>query len=38
MEYDLERFRDAHRDDYDTALQEIKEGRKQSHWMWYIFP
>ena len=38
MEYNLERFRDAHRDDYDTALQEIKEGRKQSHWMWYIFP
>lgn len=23
---------------YDVALSEIKEGRKSSHWMWYIFP
>lgn len=23
---------------YDTALQEIKDGRKTSHWIWYIFP
>ena len=24
--------------DYETALAEIRNGRKQSHWMWYIFP
>lgn len=23
---------------YATALQEIKQGRKTSHWIWYIFP
>ena len=38
MEYDLERFRRTHLDDYETALKEIKGGRKKSHWMWYIFP
>ncbi len=34
----LNRFIDAQRGDYDTALAEIKNGRKRSHWMWYIFP
>ena len=37
-QYDLERFVEAQRSDYATALSEIKNGRKQSHWMWYIFP
>ena len=23
---------------YDRALAEIKNGKKQSHWMWYVFP
>lgn len=23
---------------YDTALAEIRNGRKTSHWIWYIFP
>ena len=23
---------------YETALREIKEGRKTSHWIWYVFP
>ncbi len=23
---------------YNTALQEIKNGRKRSHWIWYVFP
>lgn len=23
---------------YETALREIKEGRKRSHWIWYVFP
>jgi uncharacterized protein (DUF1810 family) len=36
--HDLNRFVQAQQDDYDTALSEIKSGRKRSHWMWYIFP
>ena len=35
---DLSRFVDAHRNAFQTALMEIRNGRKQSHWMWYIFP
>lgn len=35
---DLSRFVEAHQRDYPRALSEIKSGRKQSHWMWYIFP
>ena len=36
--YDLERFLDAQAGVYDEALAEIRAGRKQSHWMWFIFP
>ena len=36
--YDLERFYKAQEYDYETALSEIRNGRKKSHWMWYIFP
>ena len=36
--YNLQRFIDAQRSDFAIALSEIKGGRKQSHWMWYIFP
>ena len=35
---DLSRFREAHEHAYETALSEIRGGRKRSHWMWYIFP
>lgn len=35
---DLQRFIDAQRNDYEQALQEVKSGRKRTHWMWYIFP
>jgi uncharacterized protein (DUF1810 family) len=35
---DLKRFLDAQEDDFAIALSEIRNGRKQSHWMWYIFP
>lgn len=35
---DLQRFIDAQEADFTTALAEIKNGRKRSHWMWYIFP
>lgn len=38
MNSDLSRFIKAHHENYNRALQEIKNGQKQSHWMWYIFP
>jgi uncharacterized protein (DUF1810 family) len=34
----LDRFIKAQEDDYETALKEIKNGKKSSCWMWYIFP
>ncbi len=34
----LKRFIDAQKQDFKAALQEIRTGRKRSHWMWYIFP
>ena len=37
-ETNLERFIDAQERSYQIALSEIKNGKKQSHWMWYIFP
>lgn len=37
-DYNFERFITAQEDTYFTALSEIKNGRKQSHWMWFIFP
>jgi uncharacterized protein (DUF1810 family) len=36
--YNLNRFIDAQKSSYVTALAEIKNGHKKSHWMWYIFP
>lgn len=36
--FHLNRFIDAQLRDYPNALSEIRGGRKQSHWMWYIFP
>lgn len=38
MTYNLERFKEAQRNDYETALEEIRNGMKLSHWIWYIFP
>ena len=38
MEYSLDRFHRAQADSYETALREIRAGRKESHWIWYIFP
>ena len=32
------RFIQAQERTYSVALEEIKNGRKQSHWMWYVFP
>ncbi|RBY76256.1 DUF1810 domain-containing protein [Blastococcus sp. TF02-09] len=36
--FDLQRFVDAQRDTYDTALAELSAGAKRSHWMWFVFP
>ena len=36
--YNIERFHDVHRIYFEDALKEIQAGRKQTHWMWYIFP
>lgn len=38
MENNLQRFLIAQDTDYKLALSEIKNGRKRSHWIWYIFP
>lgn len=38
MNYEISRFTKAHQSDYHRALSEIKNGKKESHWMWYIFP
>lgn len=34
----LDRFVLAQQRDFETALTEISYGKKQTHWMWYIFP
>jgi len=36
--HNLQRFVSAQTGDYATALQELRCGRKESHWIWYIFP
>jgi uncharacterized protein (DUF1810 family) len=36
--FDLERFILAQEDVYERALAELRNGRKRSHWMWFIFP
>jgi uncharacterized protein (DUF1810 family) len=36
--YDLQRFVDAQNPVYYRVRAELKSGRKQTHWMWFIFP
>jgi uncharacterized protein (DUF1810 family) len=36
--FDLKRFLDAQRGSYESALAELRAGRKETHWSWYIFP
>ncbi len=36
--FNLQRFLDAQERVYDTVLQELRAGRKASHWIWFIFP
>jgi uncharacterized protein (DUF1810 family) len=35
---DLNRFVEAQAATYQTALAELRRGRKASHWMWFVFP
>lgn len=37
-QFELDRFIKAQERDYEAALKEIRQGRKRSHWIWYIFP
>lgn len=36
--FNLSRFLQAQEDAYEQALAEVRNGRKKTHWMWYIFP
>jgi uncharacterized protein (DUF1810 family) len=36
--FDLDRFVQAQEGVYEQALDELRAGRKESHWMWFIFP
>jgi uncharacterized protein (DUF1810 family) len=36
--FDLQRFVDAQSGVYDTVAAELRDGRKRSHWIWFIFP
>lgn len=36
--YKLQRFVDAQAPVYATVLEELRQGRKRTHWMWFIFP
>lgn len=36
--FDLQRFVEAQAGNYAEALQELRAGRKRTHWSWYVFP
>jgi len=36
--YDLRRFVEAQADHWERAARELRAGRKETHWMWFIFP
>ena len=36
--YNLQRFITAQNPVYQRVLSELREGRKRTHWMWFIFP
>ncbi len=36
--FDLARFVDAQAGNHAQALEELRAGRKRSHWMWFVFP
>ena len=36
--YNLQRFVDAQSDVYAEVTRQLRDGRKGTHWMWFIFP
>ena len=36
--YDLQRFVDAQNPVFEQVCSELREGRKEGHWMWFVFP
>jgi uncharacterized protein (DUF1810 family) len=36
--FDLQRFVEAQAPVYPHVLEELRQGQKRSHWMWFIFP
>lgn len=38
IKFDAEKFLKPQERDYETALKEMHNGRKVTHWIWYIFP
>jgi uncharacterized protein (DUF1810 family) len=36
--FSLQRFVEAQDRDFESAVQELRAGRKRSHWIWYVFP
>ena len=36
--FNLERFLDIQNENFEKAFEEIKNNKKVSHWMWYVFP
>ncbi|THF59754.1 DUF1810 domain-containing protein [Ollibium composti] len=36
--FDLQRFVDVQSPVFETVLRELRDGRKASHWMWFVFP
>lgn len=38
LEYGIQRYVSAQEHVYQQALSEIKNGKKQSHWKWFVFP
>lgn len=36
--YNLQRFLEAQHGVFERVLEELRAGRKRSHWMWFIFP
>ena len=37
-QFDLQRFVDAQNPVFEGVCEELRAGRKQTHWMWFIFP
>lgn len=36
--YNLQRFVDAQSEVYPDVTRELRDGRKKTHWMWFVFP